>query len=59
VGHLLVAHILPRAPLRLFEAPIFYPDAHTLAYSEHLLVPSLMGAPCCGWEPRRWSSPTC
>lgn len=40
-----VAHILPRAPLQLFEAPIFYPDAHTLAYSEHLLVPSLMGAP--------------
>lgn len=40
-----MAHILPRAPLQLFEAPIFYPDAHTLAYSEHLLVPSLMGAP--------------
>lgn len=40
-----VAHVLPRAPLQLFEAPIFYPDAHTLAYSEHLLVPSLMGAP--------------
>lgn len=40
-----VAHILPRAPLQLFEAPIFYPDAHTLAYSEHLLVPALMGAP--------------
>jgi hypothetical protein len=40
-----VAHILPRAPFSLFEAPIFYPDAHTLAYSEHMLVPSLMGAP--------------
>ncbi len=40
-----VAHILPRAPLQLFEAPIFYPDAHTLAYSEHLLVPALLGAP--------------
>lgn len=40
-----VAHILPRAPLQLFEAPTFYPDAHTLAYSEHLLVPALMGAP--------------
>lgn len=40
-----VAHILPRAPLRLFDAPIFYPDAHALAFSEHLLVPSLMGAP--------------
>jgi hypothetical protein len=40
-----VAHILPRAPLQLFEAPDFYPEAHTLAYSEHLLVPSLMAAP--------------
>ena len=40
-----VAHILPHAPWRLFEAPIFYPDAHALAYSEHLFVPSLMGAP--------------
>lgn len=40
-----VAHILPLAPLQLFEAPIFYPDAHTLAYSEHLLVPALLGAP--------------
>ncbi len=40
-----VAHILPRAPWQLFEAPIFYPDAHTLAYSEHMLVPALMGAP--------------
>lgn len=40
-----VAHILPRAPLQLFEAPIFYPDPHTLAYSEHMLVPALIGAP--------------
>lgn len=40
-----VAHIVPRAPLQLFEAPIFYPDRHTLAYSEHLFVPALMGAP--------------
>ena len=40
-----VAHILPRHPLQLFEAPIFYPEHHTLAYSEHLLVPALMGAP--------------
>lgn len=39
------AYELPRAPLRLFEAPIFYPERHTLAYSEHLLVPALMGAP--------------
>jgi len=40
-----VAHVLPRAPLDLFEAPIFYPEVHTLAYSEHLVVPALMGAP--------------
>lgn len=40
-----VAHIVPRAPLQLFEAPIFYPDSHTLAYSEHLFVPAMMGAP--------------
>lgn len=37
--------MLPRAPLELFEAPIFYPEVHTLAYSEHLFVPALMGAP--------------
>ena len=40
-----VAHILPRHPLQLFEAPIFYPEPHALAYSEHLLVPALLGAP--------------
>ncbi len=40
-----VAHILPRAPLSLFEAPILYPEPHSLAFSEHMLVPSLMGAP--------------
>jgi hypothetical protein len=40
-----VAHVVPRRPLDLFEAPMFHPEPHTLAYSEHLLVPSLMGAP--------------
>jgi hypothetical protein len=40
-----VAHILPRDPLNLFEAPIFFPEHHTLAYSEHMLVPSMIGAP--------------
>lgn len=40
-----VAHVLPRAPLALFDAPMFYPEARTLAYSEHLFVPGLMGAP--------------
>lgn len=40
---------VPRAvahqPLRLFEANIFHPDGHTLAYSEHLFVPAMLGAP--------------
>jgi len=40
-----VAHILPRHPLDLFEAPILYPEHHSLAFSEHMFVPSVMGAP--------------
>jgi hypothetical protein len=40
-----IAHIVPRHPLALFDAPIFYPERYTLAYSEHMVVPSLMGAP--------------
>jgi hypothetical protein len=40
-----VAHILPQAPLSLFDANIFHPEPTTLAYSEHLVVPALMGAP--------------
>ena len=40
-----VAHALPRGPLDLFDAPMFYPEARTLAYSEHLFVPALLGAP--------------
>jgi hypothetical protein len=40
-----VAHILPRDPLRLFDANIFHPEPDTLAYSEHLVVQGLMGAP--------------
>ena len=40
-----IAHIVPRDPLSLFHAPIFFPDRYALAYSEHILVPSLMGAP--------------
>lgn len=39
------AHILPLAPWRLFEAPIFYPELHTLAYADHMFVPSVLGAP--------------
>jgi hypothetical protein len=40
-----VAHALPRHPLALFEAPIFYPEHDSLAFSEHMFVPSVMGAP--------------
>jgi hypothetical protein len=40
-----VAHQLPHDPLHLFDANIFYPSKHTLAFSEHLFTLSLMGAP--------------
>jgi hypothetical protein len=40
-----VAHQLPRHPTQLFEANIFYPAHDTLAFSEPLIVPALMGAP--------------
>jgi hypothetical protein len=40
-----VAHQLVANPLHLFDANIFYPERYTLAYSDHLIVQSLMGAP--------------
>jgi hypothetical protein len=40
-----IAHQLPRAPAELFDANIFYPARHTLALSEPLLVPAVVGAP--------------
>jgi hypothetical protein len=40
-----VAHQLPRAPARLFDANIFYPARDALAFSEPLIVPALLGAP--------------
>ena len=40
-----VNHQLPRDPLSLFDANAFYPYARSLAFSEHLFVPSLMAAP--------------
>jgi hypothetical protein len=40
-----VAHQLPRDPLHLFDANIFYPEPRTLAFSEPLIVPALMVAP--------------
>src|SRR5438445_6530134 len=40
-----VAHQLPRDPVHLFDANIFYPAKHTLAFSEHLFTLAIMGAP--------------
>ena len=40
-----VAHQLPRDPVHLFEANIFHPAHDSLAFSEPLIVPALMGAP--------------
>lgn len=38
-------HQLPRDPLHLFDANIFYPEKGTLAYSENLVTGSLLAAP--------------
>ena len=40
-----VAHQLPFSPAHVFDGNIFFPERRTLAYSETLLVPALMGAP--------------
>jgi hypothetical protein len=40
-----IQHQLPRDPMHLFEANIFYPAHDTLAFSEPLIVPALLGAP--------------
>jgi len=40
-----VAHALPRDPIHLFQANIFYPANDSLAFSEPLIVPALLGAP--------------
>ena len=40
-----VEHTLPRDPLHLFQANIFYPSNDVLAFSEPLIVPALLGAP--------------
>lgn len=40
-----IAHQLPRDPLHLFNANIFYPEPNTLAFSEHMFVQGVMGAP--------------
>ncbi len=38
-------HQIFNNPLKLFEANVFYPYPHTLAYSEHLLASSLIAMP--------------
>ena len=40
-----VVHQLPRDPLHLFASNIFYPARDTLAFSEPLIVPAVLGAP--------------
>jgi hypothetical protein len=40
-----VSHQVVSNPLHLFDANIFYPERYTLAYSDHLFVQSMMGAP--------------
>ena len=40
-----VAHQAVRNPIHLFDANIFYPERHTLAYSENMVAQSLMVAP--------------
>ncbi len=40
-----IAHQLPRDPLHLYDANIFYPEPRTLAYSDAMLVPALTAAP--------------
>jgi len=40
-----VARTLPTRPLELFNGNIFAPETGTLAYSEPLVVPALIGAP--------------
>lgn len=39
------AHQLIADPANLFHANIFYPEPNTLAFSEHLFLQSLLGAP--------------
>jgi hypothetical protein len=40
-----VAHQLPRDPAHLFDGNIFHPEPRTLAFSDAMLVPGLLGAP--------------
>ena len=40
-----VAHQLPRDPIHLFDANIFYPERLTLCYSEAMIVQGIMAIP--------------
>jgi hypothetical protein len=40
-----VAHQLPRDPIHLFDANIFYPERLTLCYSEAMIVQGIMAMP--------------
>ena len=40
-----VPHALLTQPLHLFDANIFFPSRDALAFSEHLFVPAMLGAP--------------
>ena len=40
-----IAHQLPRAPLDLFDANMYYPAEQAMRYTEPLVVPGLIGAP--------------
>lgn len=40
-----VAHAIFHAPRALFDANIFYPESHTLAYSDAMLLPGVVLAP--------------
>ncbi len=40
-----VAHQVVTDPAHLFDANIFYPERGTLAYSDHLFLQSMLGAP--------------
>ena len=37
-----IAHQLPGHPFQLFDANIFYPERHTLAYSDALVGPGVV-----------------
>jgi hypothetical protein len=39
------AHALATDPLHLFDTNTFYPERNTLAYSDHIIVQALLGAP--------------